>query len=224
MWKSLHVTSGDVIAFIDADLRQFDPEFAVGLLGPLLTDPSVAFVKAFYDRPLVDGARLLPAGGGRVTEMLARPLLNLHWPQLAGVVQPLAGEYAARRDLLEAIPFLSGYGVEVAMLVDVLDEVGLDGMAQVDLGSRLHRNSSDAALGRMACEVYLAALSKMRGRDVADPAVFEDVQDHELIQFVRIDDTFEPRATRVRMWQRPPMRTLRKAPADDEGLFGVLRP
>jgi glucosyl-3-phosphoglycerate synthase len=161
LWKSLYVTRGDIVAFIDADLHDFDTQFAVGLLGPLLTDPVVHFVKGFYDRPLDVGNTVLPAGGGRVTELLARPLLNLHYPALAGIVQPLAGEYAARRPLLERLPFVSGYGVEIAMLVDVLEEVGLDAMAQVDLGRRKHRNSSDAALGRMAAQVYLALVSRL---------------------------------------------------------------
>ena len=205
LWKSLHVTSGDVVAFIDADLRQFDSQFAVGLLGPLLTDPPTQFVKAFYDRPLVAGGTILPAGGGRVTEILARPLINLHWPELAGFVQPLAGEYAARRDLLEAIPFLSGYGVEIAMLVDVVGRVGLDAMAQVDLGLRVHRNSSDAVLGRMACEVYLAALSRVRG---CDPADLDEAHQAELVQYLRSDERFTPRSTSIEMWERPPARRV----------------
>lgn len=203
LWKSLHVTSGDVVTFVDADLKAFDSQFVAGLVGPLLTEPSVSFVKAFYDRPLVDGGTVLPAGGGRVTEILARPLLNLHWPQLAGFVQPLAGEYAARRELLEAIPFLSGYGVEIAMLVDVVAEVGLAAMAQVDLGSRLHRNSSDETLGRMACEVYLAALSRL--------VPCGPVAGHELVQFVRSGTSFDSRTTAIDIWARPPMRSVHRA-------------
>jgi glucosyl-3-phosphoglycerate synthase len=205
LWKSLHVTTGDVVTFIDADLRDFDPQFAVGLLGPLLTDRSVDFVKGFYDRPLEDGAALLPAGGGRVTELVARPLLNLHWPRLAGFVQPLAGEYAARRSLLERIPFVSGYGVEIAMLVDILEEGGLMPMAQVDLGSRRHRNSSDAELGRMAAQVYLALFSRLerhgRAMSTADP---QEV----LTQFVREDGRFVPRDHHVAITERPPMLTV----------------
>jgi len=130
LWKSLLVASGDLIVFVDADLRDFDEQFVVGLLGPLLTDPGIDFVKAFYDRPLTNGDQVLPAGGGRVTELVARPLLNLHWPGAAGFVQPLAGEYAGRRTLLEQLPFVSGYGVEIGMLIDVLEEHGLDAMAQ----------------------------------------------------------------------------------------------
>ena len=196
LWKSLYATTGDIVAFIDADLRAFDPQFVVGLLGPLLTDPLVQFVKGFYDRPMDTGARLLPAGGGRVTEMLARPLLNAHWPQLAGFVQPLAGEYAGRRRLLERVPFVSGYGVEIAMLVDVVESVGLAGMAQVDLGSRRHRHQSDAALGRMAGQVLQTALARC-------PSL--PVPGDQLVQFVRAGADFEAVAWDVGVVQRPPM-------------------
>ena len=205
LWKSLYVTHGDVVAFIDADLHEFDTQFAVGLLGPLLTDARVHFVKGFYDRPLDVGQTVLPAGGGRVTELLARPLLNLHYPALAGIVQPLAGEYAARRPLLERLPFVSGYGVEIAMLVDVLEEVGLDAMAQVDLGRRVHRNSSDAALGRMAAQVYLALLSRLerhgRGLLTSEPGT-------TITQFFRDGDRFVPEESAVGVTERAPIGAL----------------
>jgi glucosyl-3-phosphoglycerate synthase len=202
LWKSLLVTDGDIMVFIDADLREFDAQFAVGLLGPLLTDQSIAFVKGFYDRPLTDRETVLPAGGGRVTELVARPLLNLHWPSLAYFVQPLAGEYAGRRTLLEELPFVSGYGVEIAMLVDVLEAAGLDAMAQVDLGTRQHRNSSDAALGRMAAQVYLALLSRLqrygRARMMVQPSPI-------MTQFVRQGTVFVPDISDVGITERPPM-------------------
>lgn len=205
LWKALHVTSGDVVAYVDADLREFDPQFVVGLLGPLLTDPGTAFVKAFYDRPLRTGDVVVPAGGGRVTELVARPLLNLHWPVLAGVVQPLAGEYAARRDLLEQIPFVAGYGVEIAMLVDVVERVGLAAMAQVDLGVRHHRNSDIDALGRMGAQVHLALLSRLErhGR-----IVLADAVSTSLTQYVREGDGFAPVTTDVAVGERPPMTTI----------------
>jgi glucosyl-3-phosphoglycerate synthase len=202
LWKSLYVTHGDVVVFIDADLEQFDPQFAVGLLGPLLADPSVQFVKAFYDRPLQAGRTILPAGGGRVTELMARPLLNLHWPHLAGFVQPLAGEYAGRRTLLERVPFMSGYGVEIAMLVDVFELAGLSAMAQVDLGSRRHRNSSDAALGQMAAQVYLALLSRIERHGLGMMTVDAS---YELTQFARDGQSFVPTTTDVGVIERPPM-------------------
>lgn len=205
LWKALHVTSGDVIAYVDADLRDFDPQFVVGLLGPLLTDPGIDFVKAFYDRPLRSGDVVLPAGGGRVTELVARPLLNLHWPVLAGVVQPLAGEYAARRELLEQIPFVADYGVEIAMLVDVVERHGLAAMAQVDLGVRHHRNSPVDALGRMGAQVYLALLSRLErhGR-----IVLADEVSSSLTQYVRDGSGFAPVTTDVAVGERPPMATV----------------
>lgn len=205
LWKALHVTTGDLIAYVDADLRDFDPQFVVGLLGPLLTDPGVDFVKAFYDRPLHSGDVVLPVGGGRVTELVARPLLNLHWPVLAGVVQPLAGEYAARRELLEQIPFVADYGVEIAMLVDVVERGGLDCMAQVDLGVRRHRNSDIDALGRMGAQVHLALLSRLErhGR-----VVMADEVTPTLTQFVRDGSGFVPVTHDVSLGERPPMATV----------------
>jgi glucosyl-3-phosphoglycerate synthase len=217
LWKSLMVTSGDIVAYVDADLREFDTQFVVGLLGPLLTRPELSFVKAFYDRPLANGDTVHPTGGGRVTELVARPLLNLHWPALAGLVQPLAGECAARRSLLERLPFVSGYGVEIAMLVDVLEAAGLDAMAQVDLGVRRHRNSDDAALGRMAAQVYLALLSRLErhGR-----MVFADEVGSVVTQFVREGDGYTSVSTDVSISERPPIlsvaaypRRVRRAPA-----------
>ena len=161
LWRSLAATTGDIVVFVDADLLAFHSDYVTGLIGPLLTDPSVHFVKAMYDRPLADGAVVHAGGGGRVTELVARPLLNLHWPQLAGFVQPLAGEYAARRHLLERLPFATGYGVEIGLLIDALNTAGLDAMAQVDLGERRHRHHDDLRLGRMAAEIWQTALARL---------------------------------------------------------------
>jgi len=161
LWAGLAAAGGDVVAFVDADLREFRPHFVTGLLGPLLTDPSVGYVKGFYHRPLEQAADTERDGGGRVTELMARPLLNLFWPELAGFVQPLAGEYAGRRAVLEQIPFVSGYGVELAMLIDLLGTVGLDALAQVDLGERHHRHQSTEALGRMAAQILYTAWSRL---------------------------------------------------------------
>ncbi len=195
LWRSLLVTSGDVVCFVDADLRDFDAGFVSGIVGPLLTDPDVAFVKAMYDRPF--GAT---AGqGGRVTELVARPLLNLHWPQLAGVVQPLGGEYAARRSLLERLPFPVGYGVELALLVDALHTVGLDALAQVDVGVRKHRHQDGQALGRMAAAIYRTAQLRLSRGHLVRP---------ELTQFVRGEHGFVPRTYAVDTEERPPMRDI----------------
>lgn len=162
LWKSLFVTDGDILAFIDADLIEFDPAFVTGLLGPLLTDPAISFVKGSYDRPLNTSDGIVPTGGGRVTELLARPLLNALWPELAGFVQPLGGEYAGRREVLQSVPFSSGYGVEIGLLIDLLDLVGIDALAEVDLGVRQHRNHGDPELGRMSGQVLDAALRRIR--------------------------------------------------------------
>jgi len=166
LWKGLAASSGDVVVAIDADLRDFDPGFVTGLLGPLLVDEGVAFAKGFYHRPLTGDGVVDVDGGGRVSELVARPLLNLAWPRLAGFVQPLAGEFAARRELLESLPFTTGYGVEIGMLVDVLERVGLDAMAQVDLGVRVHRHHDLQALGRMSAQIQLAASARLARQGV----------------------------------------------------------
>lgn len=195
LWRSLLVTSGDLVCFVDADLKDFDASFVSGIVGPLLTDPEVQFVKATYDRPL-DGA----AGqGGRVTELVARPLLNLHWPQLAGFVQPLGGEYAARRSLLERLPFPVGYGVELGLLIDSLHTVGLDALAQVDVGVRIHRHQDGQALGRMAAAIYRTAQLRLSRGHLIRPA---------LTQFERVGASFVPRTHPVDTEERPPMREI----------------
>jgi glucosyl-3-phosphoglycerate synthase len=170
LWCGLAAAGGDVVAFVDADLRRFSPRFVTGLLGPLLTDPSVAFVKGFYHRSLVGAAGVEADGGGRVTELMARPLLNMFWPELSGFVQPLAGEAAGRRAVLERVPFVSGYGVEVAMLVDLLELVGLDALAQVDLGERQHRHQDTEALGRMAAQILLTVWGRLYRRGLVTAA------------------------------------------------------
>jgi glucosyl-3-phosphoglycerate synthase len=201
LWKALAVASGDLLVFLDADLEQFDAGFVLGLLGPLLTDPHVAFVKGMYERPLPVGGEILPAGGGRVTELVARPLLNAFWPELAGVVQPLAGEYAGRRSVLEQVPFVSGYGVELGLLVDLLELVGLDGLAQVDLGRRVHRHQTDEALGRMAMQIQLTAYRRLerQGRLVSRSAPEET-----LVQFRRSEARFVRHEEQVDVSERPP--------------------
>ncbi|MFF5013809.1 glucosyl-3-phosphoglycerate synthase [Streptomyces sp. NPDC001165] len=192
LWRSLLVTSGDIICFIDADLKEFSSDFVSGIVGPLLTEPGVDLVKAMYDRPLRGAA----GQGGRVTELMARPLLNMHWPQLAGFVQPLGGEYAARRSLLEQLPFPVGYGVELGMLVDALHLVGLDALAQVDVGVRKHRHQDGQALGRMAAAIYRTAQLRLARGHLIRPS---------LTQFERGEDGFEPRTYSVDTEERPPM-------------------
>lgn len=155
LWKSLHESTGDVVVWVDADIVDFTPSFVVDLLGPLLTEPDVDFVKGHYHRPENDGI-----GGGRVTELLARPLLSQFFPDLAEVSQPLSGEYAGRRELLESLPFTVGYGVDVALLIDAARAVGIERIAQVDLGVRHHRNRTLDELGPMALAVSQAILDR----------------------------------------------------------------
>ncbi|MFE5854845.1 glucosyl-3-phosphoglycerate synthase [Streptomyces sp. NPDC056500] len=195
LWRSLMVTHGDIVCFVDADLREFSADFVSGIVGPLLTEPEVHFVKAMYDRPLGE----LAGQGGRVTELVARPLLNLHWPALAGFVQPLGGEYAARRSLLERLPFPVGYGVELGLLVDALHTVGLDSLAQVDVGSRKHRHQDGQALGRMAAAIYRTAQLRLSRGHLVRPA---------LTQFERGEKGFVPRTHPVDTEERPPMREI----------------
>ena len=140
MWRGLAATTGELVVLPGHRHRDFDARFALGLLGPLLSDPSLAFVKGHFRRPFKVGATTTPDGGGRVTELLARPYLNLHFPELAGFRQPLAGELGATRELLERLPFPAGYGVEIANLIDAHRAVGLEAMAQVDLGTRQNRH------------------------------------------------------------------------------------
>ncbi len=161
LWRSLAVTSGDIVVFVDTDIRNPDPRFVTALIGPMLLEPGVELVKAFYDRPIELDGTLHPTGGGRVTELLARPLFNLFWPELAGLVQPLSGEYAGRRSLLEAIPFFTGYGVEAGMLIDTMMLRGADAIAQVDIKTRIHRNQDLMALSRMAFGVAQATFRRM---------------------------------------------------------------
>jgi glucosyl-3-phosphoglycerate synthase len=166
MWRALGVTSGDLIVYVDADTEDFDGRFVLGLLGPLLLDPGVDLVKGAFARPLRHGGAVVAGEGGRVTELVARPLLNLYAPELCVFDQPLAGELAARRSLLERLPFSAGYGVEIAMLIDAWRKVGLDRLAQVDLGTRQNRHQSLRALSTMAYEVIVAAMSRF-GPDAA---------------------------------------------------------
>jgi glucosyl-3-phosphoglycerate synthase len=161
MWRALSVLDGDLVAFLDADTEGFSAHFAAGLLGPLVCETGVEFVKAFYRRPFQHGGISLPEGGGRVNHLMARPALKLLYPDLAGVRQPLAGEVAARRELLERIPFATGYGVEIAMLIDVWREVGLEGMAQVDLEEHRNRHQPIEALSKMAEAVLSAIVTRV---------------------------------------------------------------
>lgn len=161
MWKGLAAATGSLLVYLDADVVDIGPHFVTGLLGPLLHDPRVQLSKAAYERPFIDSHGTRHGSGGRVTELLARPVLAAWFPELAGVVQPLAGEIAARRSLLERLPFVRGYGVELAMLIDVARRYGTEALAQVDLDERTHDHQDLAALGRMAAELLQVAIARL---------------------------------------------------------------
>lgn len=150
LWKSLYICTGDIIVWIDADIKNMHPRFVYGLIGPLLTNKKLGLVKGFYQRPLRVGKETMPLGGGRVTELTIRPLFNMYFPRLSGFIQPLSGEYAGRRWYLERIPFFTGYGVETGMLIDFAKKFGLRRIAQVDLIRRVHRNSPLSSLSNMS--------------------------------------------------------------------------
>ncbi|MEK7864146.1 MAG: glucosyl-3-phosphoglycerate synthase [Chloroflexota bacterium] len=161
LWKSLHVTTGDLVVWIDTDVTQPHPKFVYGILGPLLLRPEIQFVKAFYQRPLRVAGELQATGGGRVTELVARPILNLFFPELSGLMQPLSGEQGGRRSLLERLPFFNNYGVETGLLIDTLQRAGLDAIAQVDMKQRIHRNQDLLGLSRMAFQILQVGLRRI---------------------------------------------------------------
>jgi len=190
LWLSLYASEGDIICWVDADVVNFGPHFVTRLVAPLLMDPAIGFVKGYYDRP-INGD---PTGGGRVTELMARPLLSALFPHLTRFVQPLSGEYAGRRELLESVPFVEGYGVELGLLIDLVASFGLDAVAQVDLDVREHRNRPIEELGPQAMAVLVTGL-----RRAGIPI------DRRLAQLIRYDADRELEAVAVETRERPPM-------------------
>jgi glucosyl-3-phosphoglycerate synthase len=173
LWKSLLVTKGDILAWIDTDVVNIHPHFVYGIIGPLLLSSDIQFVKGFYRRPLKVGGKFQAGGGGRVTELTARPLLNLFYPELSGVIQPLSGEYAGRRKALEQAVFFSGYGVETGLLIDIFERYGLRAIAQVDLLERVHHNQELEALSKMSFAIIQTVLRKLEAR--YERSIIEDV-------------------------------------------------
>jgi len=202
LWKSQFVTSGDILVFMDADLTDWHTGFVPGLLGPLLTDRSVSLVKAAYERPLREGATEVRHGGGRVTELVARPLLALHFPQLTDVIQPLAGEWAVRRDIYETLSVPAGYGVDLAAVIDVTTAHGLDALAQVELGRRAHSHQSVHQLAAMAVQL-MAAVDARSGRGSKSDSA-------ELRQFLPGGPTNAATLTEVDLTERPPAKGVGK--------------
>ena len=164
LWKSLHETSGDLVAWADTDVKNWHPRMVYGTLGPLLHEPRLQYVKGYYQRPIVEDGVLREGGGGRVTELVARPLINLFFPELSGFIQPLAGEYAGRRALLEQLPFFTGYAVEIGHLIDIAERVGIEGLGQVDLDRRVHRNQELEGLSRMSFVILQAVMKRLEER------------------------------------------------------------
>ncbi|UGT64227.1 glucosyl-3-phosphoglycerate synthase [Nocardia asteroides] len=201
LWRSLAATGGDLVAFVDSDLIDPDPSFVPRLLGPLLTVPDLHLVKAYYRRPLRQGAAVDATGGGRVTELVARPLLAALRPGLTPVLQPLGGEYAGTRELLTSVPFAPGYGVEIGLLLDTYDRLGLHAIGQVNLGVRTHRNRPLSDLGVMSRQILGTVLGRC---GIPDSGA-------ALTQFPLIGDEFTAHSTHVSLADRPPMNTLRPA-------------
>jgi glycosyltransferase involved in cell wall biosynthesis/nucleotide-binding universal stress UspA family protein len=202
LWKSLHVLKGDIIAWVDTDVSNMDPKFVYGLIGPLLREPRIGFVKGYYHRPLRTRRGIQHEGGGRVTELTVRPLMNLFFPLLSGLVQPLAGEYAGRREVLEQLPFFSGYGVETGMLVDLLDRFGLYSIGQVNLENRIHRNRNLADLSLTAFAIVQVFLTRLEDR--ARMKLLEEVnRSMKLIRFEQDHLSLEVRAVHDK--ERPPI-------------------
>lgn len=230
LWKALYVARGDIIIYIDADIKNIHHRFAYGLLGPLLLSDHIRFTKAFYDRPIaVEKNSWRPSGGGRVTELVIRPLFALFLPELTQIMQPLSGEYAGFRSVFETIPFHIGYGVETGMLIDIYEKYGLDVIAQVDLDRRVHRNQDTQALGRMAFIIMKTFLGRVekQGRLKLRQALYE-----EMIQYRRKEGCLRVQNFHLEQYERPPMVELaqyrarigrKKLPAPTESGFALDR-
>src|SRR6056297_1875130 len=202
LWKAIYQLKGDIIVYIDADIKNIHPRFAYGLIAPLVYRKEIQYVKAFYDRPLAFSQGIRPSGGGRVTEILIRPLFSLFFPELTGLIQPLSGEYAVRREVLEAIPFPIGYGVETSHLLDVYTRWGMSAFAQTDLDQRVHRNQQTRSLGRMSFGILQTFLSRLEKLEIIGelPQVSTILR-----QFQVKDQLFETVEHEIVEEERPPM-------------------
>jgi glucosyl-3-phosphoglycerate synthase len=203
LWKSLYVLQGDIIAWCDTDIRNFHPRLVYGVLGPLLRERRLVYSKGFYRRPIQYGERIQASGGGRVTELTARPLLNLFYPELSGMLQPLSGEYAGRRSALEEVPFFTGYGVETGLLIDLLEHYGLGALAQVDLLERIHRNQELVPLSKMAFAITQVVIQRMEQRQRV--SLLEPVNQSMKLITQREDGSFHLELREIRDHERPPM-------------------
>ncbi len=205
LWKAIYQMKGDIIIYIDADITNIRPHFVYGLMGPLLEDPTLKYVKAFYERPLTLSPGTRVPGGGRVTEILVRPLFSLFYPELTAFIQPLSGEYAARREALEQIPFPVGYGVETAHLLDIYKSWGLNAFAQVDLDRRIHRNQTTTSLGKMSFGILQTFFSRLKQNEK-----YSDFPELTRIlrQFQYHDNAYEQVELPIEEDERPPIITV----------------
>lgn len=207
LWKAVYQLKGDIIVYIDADIKNIHPRFVYGLVAPLIFHSEIKYVKAFYDRPLAFSSGIRPSGGGRVTEILVRPLFSLFFPELTAIIQPLSGEYAVRREVLEQIPFPIGYGVETSHLIDVYSKWGLSAFAQTDLDKRIHRNQDTRDLGKMAFRILQTFLSRLSHLGVINK--LPDMS-NLLRQFQSHDNIFEEVIYEINEEERPPMIEIRE--------------
>ena len=208
LWKAIYQLTGDIIVYIDADIKNIHPRFVYGLVGPLISDSTIKYVKAFYDRPLAVAPGITrPTGGGRVTEILIRPLFSLFYPELTAIIQPLSGEYAARREVLAALPFPIGYGVETSHLIDIYNRWGLAAFGQTDLDQRVHRNQSTPSLGRMAFGILRTFLRRAKNLGIFS---FHKELEHVLRQFQSIDNTYRLQEYEILEDERPEMNSLQE--------------
>jgi glucosyl-3-phosphoglycerate synthase len=206
LWKALFITKGDIIIYIDADIKNIHHRFAYGLIGPLLVYDYIKYAKAFYDRPIAIGKnKIRPTGGGRVTELVIRPLFSLFFPELTQLIQPLSGEYAGYREVFEKIPFPIGYGVETSMILDIYQKWGLNVMAQVDLDRRIHRNQDTKALGRMSFAILKTFINRQNKLGLID---FKGTLYDEIIQYNLVDSEFRAETLQIKGLDRPPMITI----------------
>ncbi len=202
LWKAVYELKGDIICYVDADIANIHPRFVYGLVAPLIHRPEVHYCKAFYERPLAFSQGIRPTGGGRVTEILVRPLFSLFYPELSQLFQPLSGEYAVRREVLEKIPFPIGYGVETSHILDVYHEYGMSAFAQTDLDQRVHRNQSTAALGKMAFGILQSFLGRLESHGKATQ--HEAISD--IYRALQANGTeYEEISTQITEEERPPM-------------------
>ncbi|KAF0092931.1 MAG: glucosyl-3-phosphoglycerate synthase [Puniceicoccaceae bacterium 5H] len=205
LWKAIHQLEGDIVCYVDADIKNIHPRFVYGLVAPLIYNDDMHYVKAFYDRPMAFSGGIRPSGGGRVTEILVRPLFSLFFPELTSLIQPLSGEYAVRREVLQEIPFPIGYGVETSHIIDVYMKRGLEAFAQTDLDQRVHRNQTTLSLGKMSFGILQSFLNRMEAYDMVDKL---PEMSNLFRQFQAEGNRYEQVVKEIIEEERPPMETI----------------